>query len=305
MTDARSRRPPDLDPQAMLVFAALARAGGVRSAAAILAVPRSTVSRRLAQLEETLGAPLVVRTARRFALTELGVVFAARCEALEVLLADAAAAVQRGSAEVAGTLRIAAAPVFGEDVLPGVLATLLAKHPRLSVDLRLSVDYVDLRRGDVDVAVRAWPLDDASDLFAVRLGTSITGCWASPSYARARGLPTKPAELASHECILVGSAPQVSWSFKAGTREEAVIVTGRARVDSFRVARDLAAAGGGIVRTAFMLASPLVREGLLVPVLEKHWLRTPIHAVHAGANPPAAKVRALIGLLKQALPATP
>src|SRR5438270_1642019 len=65
----------ELDPQAMLVFAALARAGGVRSAAAALGVPRSTVSRRLAQLEESLGARLVVRTARRFALTELGTAF--------------------------------------------------------------------------------------------------------------------------------------------------------------------------------------------------------------------------------------
>jgi hypothetical protein len=57
------------------------------------------------------------------------------------------------------------------------------------------------------------------------------------------------------------------------------------------------------VRTATILASPLVREGLLVPVLEKHWLRMPIHAVHAGANPPAARVRALIALLKEATPA--
>ncbi len=56
------------------------------------------------------------------------------------------------------------------------------------------------------------------------------------------------------------------------------------------------------MRTAVLLASPLVREGLLVPVLEKHWLRTPIHAVHAGGNPPAAKVRALIALLKHVAP---
>jgi DNA-binding transcriptional LysR family regulator len=299
----QARHAVDLDPQAMLVFAALARAGGVRSAAAVLGVPRSTVSRRLTQLEETLGAPLVVRTARRFALTELGVAFAARCDALESLLADAADAMRRGAADVAGTLRISAAPVFGEEVLPGILASLLVRHPRLSVDVRLAVDYVDLRRGDVDVALRAWPLDDASDLFAVRLGTSVTGCWASPSYVRARGLPAKPSDLAAHDCILVGSAPQVGWSFKTSTGEEAVVVNGRARVDSFRLARDLAAAGGGIVRTAFMLASPLVDEGLLVPVLEKHWLRTPIHAVHAGANPPAAKVRALLALLKEAVPA--
>jgi DNA-binding transcriptional LysR family regulator len=293
---------PELDPQAMLVFAALARAGGVRSAAATLAVPRSTISRRLAQLEESLGAPLVVRTARRFALTELGAAFAARCEALESLLAAAADDVRRGSSEVAGTLRISAAPVFGEEILPSIIARLLADNPRLAVDVRLAVDYVDLRRGDVDVALRAWPLDDASDLFAVKLGTSVTGCWASPSYVKARGLPGAPADLAKHDCILVGSAPQVSWSFGAAEREESVVVRGRARVDSFRLARDLAASGAGIVRTAVMLAAPLVAEGLLVAVLEPYWVRTPIHAVHAGSNPPPAKLRALLALLKDAVP---
>ena len=310
-------RMPDLDPQAMLVFAALARAGGVRSAAATLAVPRSTISRRLAQLEEALGAPLVVRTARRFALTELGTAFAARCETLEQLLVAAADDVRRGSSEVAGTLRIAAAPVFAEQIMPSILARLLADHPRLAIDVRLAVDYVDLRRGDVDLALRAWPLEDASDLFAVKLGTSITGCWASPGYAKARGLPTVPAELAAHECILVGSAPQVSWSFDAAgkgrktardvdadedERLERVVVRGRARVDSFRLARDLAANGVGIVRTAVMLAAPLVAEGLLVPVLEPYWVRKPIHAVHAGANPPPAKLRTLLALLKDAVP---
>src|SRR5690349_15222513 len=135
MAEKRSRPEPALDPQAMLVFAALARAGGVRSAALALGVPRSTVSRRLAQLEEALGAPLVVRTARRFALTELGLAFATRCEALEALLVDAAEGVRRGSSEVAGTLRISAAPVLGEEVLPSILAQLLAQNPRLSIDV--------------------------------------------------------------------------------------------------------------------------------------------------------------------------
>jgi DNA-binding transcriptional LysR family regulator len=302
MAEERSRQEPDLDPQAMLVFAALARAGGVRSAATALAVPRSTVSRRLAQLEETLGAPLVVRTARRFALTELGVAFAARCEALEALLADAVDSVRRGSSEATGTLRISAAPVFAEEVLPSILAQLLAENPRMSIDVRLAVDYVDLRGGAVDVALRAWPLDDASDLFAVKLGTSVTGCWASPSYLRARGAPANPADLRAHDCILVGSSKHVAWTFKAGSGDESVGVAGRARVDSFRLARDLAASGAGIVRTAVMLAAPLVEEGLLVPVLEPYWVHTPIHAVHAGPNPPTAKLRALIALLKDAVP---
>jgi DNA-binding transcriptional LysR family regulator len=285
----------------MLVFAALARAGGVRAAASTLGLPRSTVSRRLAELEDQTGAPLVVRTARRFALTELGRALAERCGELEDVMRRSNETLRATAREPSGLLRVAAAPVLGEEILPPVLATLIARHPRLSIEVRLSVDYVDLRRGDVDVALRAWPVEDASDLFAVRLGESTTGCWASPAYLRARGMPASPADLASHDCIVVGSAARVVWIFGGRGHGERVTVTGRVRVDSFRLARDVAVGGAGIVRTAQLMAEPLVAAGELVPVLERWWPRTPLHAVHAGPNPPPPKVRALIELTREAV----
>lgn len=299
---AKARRLPELDPASMVVFAALARAGGVRGAASALGIPRSTVSRRLADLERQAGAPLVVRTARRFALTELGTALAERCGEFEELLRRSRELVHHAIGEPSGVLRISAAPVLGEEVLPEIIAELMRRHPALSVDVRMSVDYVDLRRGGVDVALRAWPVDDASDLFAVRIGTSVTGCWASPAYLASRGQPRTPEELRGHECILVGSASPVTWSFRAGAREQRVQVTGRMRVDNLRVARDLAALGAGIVRTARIVAEPLVTAGALVPVLERHWPSTPLHAVHAGGNPPPPKVRAFIELARTVAP---
>jgi DNA-binding transcriptional LysR family regulator len=296
---------PEIDPQAMLVFAALAREGGVRGAAAALGVPRSTVSRRLAELERALDAPLVVRTARRFALTELGLVLAQRCEALEALLVETEDLVRRGASEVAGTLRVSAAPVLGEDVLPEVLAALLEAHPRLRVEVRLDVDYADLRAGEVDVALRAWPIDDAADLYATKLGASITGCWAAPSYVAGHGAPESPADLATHECIVVGSATAPSWAFDVKGREQRVAVTGRVRVDSFRVARDLAVRGAGIVRTAKHFTQALVDDGALVPVLAPFWIETPLHAVHAGARTPPPKVRVFVDLVREVVARKP
>lgn len=183
--------PRALDPHAMLVFAAVARAGGVRGAAATLGMPRSTVSRRLADLEDVIGAPLVVRTGRRFAMTEIGSTVFARSEQLEELLRGSEDLVELASGEPSGVLRIAAAPVLGEEILPEVLSELLARHPKLGVEVRLGVDYVDLRAGEVDVALRAWPLPDASDIFATKLGTSVTGCYVSPSYAAVHGVPER------------------------------------------------------------------------------------------------------------------
>ena len=133
------RRRPDLDPDAMLAFAALARAGGVRGAARELGTPRSTLSRKLVELEAQVGAALVVRTARRFALTEIGVTFAERCEALEKLVRDSRDLVGRASSEPAGTLRVAVAPVLGEEILAPILAELVSRYPRLSVEGHLAV----------------------------------------------------------------------------------------------------------------------------------------------------------------------
>jgi DNA-binding transcriptional LysR family regulator len=295
-----------LDPDAMLVFAAIARHGGVRGAATRLGTPRSTVSRKLVQLEKDVGASLVVRTGRRFALTELGASFAVECESLERVLGSAEELVRRRRSEPSGVLRVFVAPVLGEEILPRVLSELLAKYPRLSIDARLSVDYVDLRRSAVDVALRAATIDDATDLFAVKLGTSISGCYASPSYLKKRGRPTTPSMLSDddHDCITVGQRSKPSWPFRSGSRDLEAVLTSRIRVDNFRVARDLAVRGAGIVRVARVFADPLVASGDLVPLLEPYWLAVPVYAVHAGPNPPTPSVRAFIDTARSAVEET-
>jgi DNA-binding transcriptional LysR family regulator len=289
---------PKLDPAAMLVFASLARTGGVRSAATALGVPRSTVSRRLAELERQAGAPLVIRTARRFALTELGTLLAQQSDELLTLMDRAEQAMLRSGEEPSGLLRVAAAPVLGEDVLPSIVATLLERHPRLRVELHLAIDYVDLRRAGFDVALRAWPIKDATDVYATRIGTSTTGFWVSPAYAAKHGEPKTPKQLESHDCILLGTSTPERWTLPLGGRQRPFKVRSRIRVDSFRLACALAIRGAGVLRTATVAAQPYVKSGDLVPVLESHWVKTPLYVVHAGPNPPSPKVRAFIALAR-------
>jgi len=286
-----------IDANTLLVFAMLARAGGVRGAARALGMPRSTVSRKLAELEAAVGAPLVVRTARRFALTELGARLVPLGEQLEGVLRDAYELVRDATVEPRGTLRVAVAPVLGEEILPAILAELVERYPQLAIDAQLSAGYTDLRRSGIDVALRAATLQDATDLYAQRLGTSTTGCWVSPAYAARHGVPKTPARLADHACIVTG-APPVTWTF---ARDIAVAVAGRVRVDNFRVARDAAARGAGVLRTAEVFARPLVARGELVPILERFWPSIPIYAVHAGPTPASPGVRAFIAAAKKAV----
>lgn len=290
----------DVDAEGMLVLAALADSGGVRAAAQRLRVPRSTVSRRLAQLEKEVGAALVVRSSRRFAFTELGRALAERAARLATLLEEADELVTKSKAEPTGTLRIEAAPVLGELVLPEIASELVRKYPRLVVDVRLAAEYVDLRRGNADVALRASVLEDATDVYAVRVGTSITGCYASPAYLAERGVPEKPADLAHHACVLIGA--RTEWRLSVKGRDHYVAVNGRVHVDSFRVARDLAVMGAGIIWTARTFAAPFVEEGALVPILEKHWSTTPVYVLHASGTPAPAKIQAFVELARRVVP---
>lgn len=257
------------------------------------------MSRRLAELEEQVGAPLVVRSSRRFGLTALGHALLAPCEELEDLLRRSDDLVRRATEEPSGRLRVSASPAIGAVLLPDVIAELVRRYPRLSVDVLFSVDHADLRRGHVDVALRAGLLDDASDLFATKLGSSIAGCWASREYVARRGEPRAPADLAHHECLVVGMKRHATWAFRRGSREERVDVTGRVRVDTSPLAVELAVRGVGIVRAASPLSGPLASSAALVPILEPYWPETAFHVVHAGPNPPPPKVRVFLDLAKK------
>lgn len=298
----RARGKARLSPDDMLTFAAVARAGGVRSGAIALGIPRSTVSRQLAELERVLGAQLIARSTRRFALTEVGVRLVEQCERLDEILKTTDEVISRAAKEPTGTLRVAASPVVGEEFLPPVIAEYLRRFPQMSVDVRLSVDFVDLRRAGFDLAVRTGPLQEAGDLFATRLGTSLKGHFASPAYLEARGTPLTPEELSEHDCITIGGvARSAAWAFRSGSAEKHVTVKGSLKVDSYRLARSVAAEGAGIARLPDVFAAPLVKEGALVPVLERYWQRTVLFGVHAAGHPAPPKIRAFIELLREGM----
>ncbi len=291
--------PPPIDPAALILLAAIAREGGIRAGAAKLGLPRSTVSRRLAELERRVGARLVVRTSRRFRITDLGRALVEQANRIEDLVRVSEQLVRRSATEPAGTLRVAVAPLLGEILLPTVISEYLVQHPKMRVELHLASEYLDLRRSGIDLALRQGPLADATDLFAVRLGTSVTGCYAHPRYLEARGVPRRLADLASHDCIVVGDAG-ATWSFRERRGDVAIDVPPRVRVNDYRIAGALAASGAGIARLARFYASRRVAAGELLPVLEARWPRVSVFAVHTSVSPAPTKIRAFIELARQA-----
>jgi DNA-binding transcriptional LysR family regulator len=299
LTEGRATGRSTLAPAEMLTFAAVAREGGVRAGALALGIPRSTVSRQLAQLEKQLEGRLVSRSTRKFALTDLGQRLAEQCGRLEEVLRSTDEILAHAAREPTGVLKVAASPVVGEEFLPEVLTEYLRRCPRVGIEVHLSVDFVNLRRGGFDLAVRTGPLEDASELFATRLGTSLKGLYASEAYLAKNGTPQTPADLAAHDCITVDAGKSLAWGFpnpRGGQTH--VAVQGRVKVDSYRLARSAAVAGLGIARIPSTFAHATTG---LVPLLERYWPKADLFAVHGAGHPAPPKIRIFIEVLRAAL----
>lgn len=253
----------------IVAFARAASLGSFTAAARSLSVSPSAVSKTIQRLEQQLGLRLFTRSTRSLVLTPEGRDLHARAlhllQAVEDVVQSAAAA----QAEPAGTLKIAAPLPIGTRVLAPALPEFRRRHPQLRIDLRLSDHFVNLIEEGIDVAIRIGHLPD-SRLLSRGLAPIRLGAHASPDYLATRGTPTRPEDLATHDCVnfrYQTSGQALQWIFKAGQRTveftpEAAIV-----VDVSDAVMEVLAAGGGIGMAASWLAAPYIRQGRLVPLL--------------------------------------
>ena len=225
----------------MRMFATLAAAGSITGAARQLGMPKQTVSRRLAELERTLGVALARRTTRSMTLTDVGRAYASRCAEVVRLADDANRAVSSGIDAVAGTLRITADHTFGAAFLPGLVADYLAAWPDVEVEVWLTSRKLDLVREGIDVAFRVGPPPDVTYLAATRLGPARLSTVASPRYLARRPPPRALEELAEHDCLsAVPTHGQPRWPMRVDGALRLVDVQARLRVRLGQEPRHLA-----------------------------------------------------------------
>ena len=180
---------------------AVAREGSTIAAARSLGVNQSTVQRRLAELEARLGQRLVERQASGYRLTDLGAAVlgqAAEVEAAALAFGQAVADLGRGRA---GVVRLTCPePIAVRLMQAGFIARFQAASPGLTVEFVLSDAYVDLARGEADVALRSGDTDDAV-LVGRKIAESLWAVYASRDYVARRGAPASVAEMAAHPLI--------------------------------------------------------------------------------------------------------
>ena len=290
----------------IVAFARSASLGSYTAAARVLGISPSAVSKSVQRLEERLGLRLFTRTTRSLTLTAEGRDLYERALRLlhEAEAIEQAAVAARS--EPAGVLKIAASLPMGAHLLGPALPGFRARHPGLSVDLRLSDRMVDIIEEGVDIAIRAGELADTR-LLSRRLAPHRVCTFASPDYLRQRGTPKHPSDLIHHDCVSFryqSSGQALRWPFQIGGRvveitpEPGIIVDGSDAVAAVLVA------GGGIGMSPTYVAASYVSRGELVPVLHAFSVqRTVITALWPESRRGSPNVRAFLAFLDEVFPA--
>src|SRR4051794_6644985 len=178
-----------MDLNEMLVFTRVVQAGSFTAGAAALGMPKSSVSRKVSELEERLKARLLQRTTRKLSLTDVGRIYYEHCARIVSEVEDAERAVNSLQETPRGLLRVTAPTNFA--FLGPIVSDYLKRYPEVRVDLFCTGRTVDLVEERFDVAIRAGALADSS-LIARSLGSAKWLLVATPAYLKKRGRPKSP-----------------------------------------------------------------------------------------------------------------
>lgn len=249
-------------------FVQVVRSGSQSRAARTLGVDASRVSRALAELEEDLGATLLLRTTRRQRLTDAGEVYLLHAERL----IEASQAAREAVAELRGglprgRLRVSMPVAVGDRMLAPHLPSFHARYPGLRLEIDLSDRNVDLVAGGYDLAIRLGAAPEGYQRVR-KLGRVPIVVAASPDYLARSGALHEPADLAAHNLIVVGPGSAVrEWPFYRGTERAVVHAEPVVQSSGPNLAAQLAVAGMGIVRLPRWVVRAELASGALLSVL--------------------------------------
>jgi DNA-binding transcriptional LysR family regulator len=288
----------------LAVFVAVAEAGSISAAARRLGVPKSTVGRAIGRIEEQVGVTLVRRLARGHALTDPGRSLSRLAAPHVAALRDATAALGREASEAYGLIRMTAPADIGTHLLAPVLASFLASHPRVSIEIEHTLRVVDLVREGVDLAIRVTlGRLPSSALVGRPLASMNLGFYAAASHAAGRELPRQPADLTKHEHVCFSPAGK-TLALEGPKGRLKVTVEPRAAGNDFFFVREAVAAGIGIGLLPWFLASREVAAGRIVRVLPEYRAAGgTAYLVYPPAKPLAPKLARLCRHLLEHVPA--
>lgn len=247
----------------MAIYVEVVRAKSFRRAAEVLGMPNSTVSRRIAELEQAVGLRLLNRTTRTVELTGEGRIYYERCRRIVEEARLAHEALRDMHEQPTGVLRASLPVDFSVVFLAPLLADFARQYPGISFDLDLTPRRANLVSDPVDVAIRVGEQGDPGVISRQIASLSIE-LYASPAYLEAAGIPRSPEDLLQHQCLRIRA---MDWSLYRGESRITLPVTGRFVVNNVGMLRRLSLLGVGIAALAGELIQQELAQGELVRIL--------------------------------------
>lgn len=258
-----------MNTESIDVFVEVVDAQSFSRAASRLGMPATTVSAKIARLEERLGVTLIQRTTRQLRVTQAGRRYYERCVRALAEIAEGERELANVVEEPTGLLRITAPADLAQALLTPVVERFLDAYPKVVVDLKITNRVVDLITEEVDLALRVGPLKD-STLVVRRFKSGRLNLWAAKSYVQRAGLPRTRNDLSKHTLIRLSTLqPGVTLKSPAG-ETISLESPGRIATDDFSNLKALIQRGRGIgILPDFMGEEP-GSGGSLVKVLPNY-----------------------------------
>jgi DNA-binding transcriptional LysR family regulator len=237
----------------MALFVRIVEKGSLSAAGRSLGLPKATVSRRLVQLEASIGTPLLARSTRALSMTDAGQRLFERAQPIVHEAEAVQSEITSANTEPSGILRLTAPIIFGEVVVAPGLVQFLQRYPKIQADLHFSDERVNIIAEGYDLAIRMGQIEDR-ELIGRRLTEVSMVLVAAPSYLATYGIPEQVQDLRNHTAVLTqkkfdhwivgGETVRLRWRISTGsmvvTRNAARDGLGIARMPVFFAAGDLA-----------------------------------------------------------------
>ena len=296
---------PPVDFNEMYLFIQVVKAGSFSAAGRSLGIPKTTISRKVAHLEATLGSRLLHRTTRHQSLTDIGQLYYDRCTNILADLEEANRMVTVRQEVPVGTLRLTAPSSFGTAILNQWMDDFLTHHKQVKLDVVLTNQYLDLLAEGIDIAFRGGPLADSSLNHRKVCDLPYWVC-ASPTYLDVYGIPKDPADLNHHRCISfsTGRSPSgAPWRFRDHLGWVEINMDAQMIVNDVSFAHQAILSGGGISYFPGTMVRDDIQNGRLVRLLSAWPLTTrEVYLVYRGDRLLSPKVRAFLEFVEEKIP---
>jgi DNA-binding transcriptional LysR family regulator len=266
-----------IDLNAMMLFAKVVDARSYSQAARDAGIPKSTISRKISQMEETLGVRLLQRNTRQLRLTQVGREVYDNCVNILREVQSVHATIENARDDVSGSLKVILPIAFNQEVMAALCSGFLKLHPKVDLEVQFADGEIDLIGQNCDIAVMFGPLAN-SDLVARLLFERTLMLVASPAYLQLHGEPDSIESLQNHAGLMLGTSRSAPiWPLGTGPSKRLVSFKPRAWANSSAAIKQMVKDGLGIA----LMTKTQCRRELQTGELQRLLPDVPIEPIRA------------------------